>query len=215
MIVEQRDYHVYTGKLPELVRLYAEEGIAIQREVPRRVRRRVHDGHRRALDVHAHLGLRRATPSARTGAPRCRRATTGRRSSRGSSRSSTRSRTASSSRPRSRRSRRKPVGTLDGKVALVTGAAQGIGKAIADGLAAEGARIVVADLQGAERPPRRIPTVSGSPSTSPTRPTCERMVDGDGRAVRRHRHARQQRRPLRIARDAALHRDPARGVAPA
>ena len=33
MIVEQRDYHVVTGKLPELVRLYAEEGIAIQREV--------------------------------------------------------------------------------------------------------------------------------------------------------------------------------------
>lgn len=33
MIVEQRDYHVVTGKLPELIRLYAEEGIAIQREV--------------------------------------------------------------------------------------------------------------------------------------------------------------------------------------
>ena len=32
MIVEQRDYHVFTGKLAELVRLYAEEGIAIQRE---------------------------------------------------------------------------------------------------------------------------------------------------------------------------------------
>jgi NIPSNAP len=30
MIVEQRDYHVYTGKLPELVRLYETEGIAIQ-----------------------------------------------------------------------------------------------------------------------------------------------------------------------------------------
>ena len=42
------------------------------------------------------------------------------------------------------------MGTLDGKVAIVTGAAQGIGRAIADGLSAEGARIVVADLRGAE-----------------------------------------------------------------
>ena len=42
------------------------------------------------------------------------------------------------------------MGSLDGKVAVVTGAAQGIGRAIADGLAAEGARIVIADLRGAE-----------------------------------------------------------------
>jgi hypothetical protein len=33
VIVEQRDYHVFTGKLSELVRLYADEGIAIQQEV--------------------------------------------------------------------------------------------------------------------------------------------------------------------------------------
>ena len=41
-------------------------------------------------------------------------------------------------------------GSLVGKVAIVTGAAQGIGNAIAHGLAAEGARIVVADLSRAE-----------------------------------------------------------------
>jgi hypothetical protein len=33
VIVEERDYHVHTGKLPELVRLYEVEGIAIQEEI--------------------------------------------------------------------------------------------------------------------------------------------------------------------------------------
>jgi NAD(P)-dependent dehydrogenase (short-subunit alcohol dehydrogenase family) len=41
-------------------------------------------------------------------------------------------------------------GALDGKVAIVTGGAQGIGRAIAQRLAADGARIVIADLKGAE-----------------------------------------------------------------
>jgi NAD(P)-dependent dehydrogenase (short-subunit alcohol dehydrogenase family) len=39
------------------------------------------------------------------------------------------------------------VSSLDGKVAIVTGGAQGIGAAIADGLAAAGATVVVADLE--------------------------------------------------------------------
>jgi hypothetical protein len=33
VIIEQRDYHVYTGKLPELLRLYEEEGIPLQQEI--------------------------------------------------------------------------------------------------------------------------------------------------------------------------------------
>ncbi len=43
------------------------------------------------------------------------------------------------------------MSALEGRVAIVTGGAQGIGRAIAEGLAAEGARIVIADLKGAEQ----------------------------------------------------------------
>ena len=33
MIIEERTYHVHTGKLAEVVRLYAEEGTAIQQRI--------------------------------------------------------------------------------------------------------------------------------------------------------------------------------------
>jgi NAD(P)-dependent dehydrogenase (short-subunit alcohol dehydrogenase family) len=40
--------------------------------------------------------------------------------------------------------------SLDGNVAIITGGRRGIGRAIADGLAAEGARIAILDVVGAE-----------------------------------------------------------------
>jgi NAD(P)-dependent dehydrogenase (short-subunit alcohol dehydrogenase family) len=51
--------------------------------------------------------------------------------------------------------------SLDGKVAIVTGGAKGIGRAIADGLAAAGARLVIADLEGAEDAAEAYPNAVG------------------------------------------------------
>src|SRR5205807_3673218 len=43
-----------------------------------------------------------------------------------------------------------PAKLLEGDAALVTGSARGIGRGIAEALAAEGARVLGADLEGAE-----------------------------------------------------------------
>ena len=95
VIVEQRDYHVFTGKLNEVVRLYETEGIALQQQ---------HLGNLLgafttdigALSTYTRLWgydeLRRARGAARAAAGR--RALAGL-PRRGSSRCSTRSRTAS------------------------------------------------------------------------------------------------------------------------
>jgi NAD(P)-dependent dehydrogenase (short-subunit alcohol dehydrogenase family) len=69
------------------------------------------------------------------------------------------------------------MGRLDGKVAIVTGAAQGIGRAIADGLAGEGARIVVADLQRAEAAAASFPGGVGLTVDVSSEEDVARMVD--------------------------------------
>jgi NAD(P)-dependent dehydrogenase (short-subunit alcohol dehydrogenase family) len=69
------------------------------------------------------------------------------------------------------------MGQLDGKVAVVTGAAQGIGSAIADGLAREGARIVVADLRGAEQAAAQYPDGVGLTIDVSSEQDAVRMVE--------------------------------------
>ena len=66
---------------------------------------------------------------------------------------------------------------LDGKVAIVTGGAQGIGNAIAHGLAAEGARIVVADLHGAEEAAAELPDGVGLTADVADENAVQSLVD--------------------------------------
>jgi NAD(P)-dependent dehydrogenase (short-subunit alcohol dehydrogenase family) len=73
---------------------------------------------------------------------------------------------------------------LDERVAIVTGAAQGIGRRIAEGLAAEGARVVVADVRGAEAAAEEVGGLAVEADVSDL-DACERMaaaaIDAYGR----------------------------------
>jgi 3-hydroxybutyrate dehydrogenase len=67
---------------------------------------------------------------------------------------------------------------LDGRVALVTGAARGIGHAIAEGLAADGAAVAVADLdlEGARRVAASLPDAIGLAADVADPADCRRLV---------------------------------------
>jgi NAD(P)-dependent dehydrogenase (short-subunit alcohol dehydrogenase family) len=69
------------------------------------------------------------------------------------------------------------MGSLEGKIAVVTGAAQGIGRALAEGLAAEGARIVVADLRGADEAAASFPGGVGLTVDVSSEDDVRRMVE--------------------------------------
>jgi NAD(P)-dependent dehydrogenase (short-subunit alcohol dehydrogenase family) len=69
------------------------------------------------------------------------------------------------------------TGSLDEKVALVTGASQGIGRAIAEGLAEEGARIVIADLNGAEEAAKAFTAGVGITADVADERGVQRLVD--------------------------------------
>ena len=146
VIVEQRDYHVYTGKLPSSSACTRARGSRSSRRssaawsarsrptsAPSRRTRR--------------CGATTPSPSGRKA-----RAAAGRRALAGLPRAGAAAHPhPAEPDPGADLLLAAPLmGQLEGKVAIVTGAAQGIGRAIADGLAAEGARIVVADLERAE-----------------------------------------------------------------
>ncbi len=74
--------------------------------------------------------------------------------------------------------------SLDQQVAIVTGGAQGIGRKIAEGLAGEGARVVVADVQAADGVADSLGGMAVEVDVSDPR-ACERMaqaaIDAYGR----------------------------------
>lgn len=78
------------------------------------------------------------------------------------------------------------TGGLAGRVAVITGAGGAIGTAIAHALAADGARIVVADLDlaAAERTARALPDARAAQADVADRAACRRLVadtvDRDG-----------------------------------
>ena len=169
MIVEERDYHVTTGKLAELVKLYETEGIELQLKYLGRLVG-VFTIDVGALSTYTHIWAYDSYDD----------------------RIERRARLQADDTWKAFLAKIQPLihtqqnrilvptsfsplamtGSLDGKVALVTGASQGIGRAIAEGLAEEGARIVIADLNGAEEAARPSPRASGSRPTSPTRGAC-------------------------------------------
>ena len=65
--------------------------------------------------------------------------------------------------------------SLDQRVAIVTGCAQGIGRKIAAGLAGEGARVVVADIQAADAAADSLGGIAVAADVSDPR-ACERMA---------------------------------------
>ena len=77
---------------------------------------------------------------------------------------------------------------LGGKTAIVTGGAMGIGRALADGLAAEGANIIIADQTGAEAAAAEM-TEAGFTALGFA---CDISSEGETRTVnqnlRRHRY---------------------------
>jgi NAD(P)-dependent dehydrogenase (short-subunit alcohol dehydrogenase family) len=69
------------------------------------------------------------------------------------------------------------MGKLDNKIALVTGSAMGIGKAIAIGLAQEGANLMLADIKGTEVTEKAIRDLGVKVESVQTDVTSEQQIE--------------------------------------
>jgi len=98
------------------------------------------------------------------------------------------------------------MSALAGRVAIVTGGAQGIGRVLAEGLRAAGADIVVADVRGAEEAGDALGGLGITVDVSSPEDT-ERMAAVTMERFRAPRCAGQQRRPVQRA-----HPHPVRGA---
>ena len=89
------------------------------------------------------------------------------------------------------------MGVLDGKSAIVTGSARGIGRATAELLVSQGAQVLINDLDGdvAEQAAGEIAGETAVFAGDLTKPGVARAARAEGdRLVRQDRHHRQQRR---------------------
>ena len=90
---------------------------------------------------------------------------------------------------------------VNGKVAVITGAGSGIGRALAYDLARRGAKLAISDVDTAglaetaqQAAGHRRDRCTSARSTSPTAPPCCAYADDGRGAVRRRQHRDQQRR---------------------
>ena len=105
------------------------------------------------------------------------------------------------------------MGRLSGRTAIVTGGAKGIGRHYSLALAAEGARVMIADIADGKELAEEIAAKHGANSvTSAIADVSDESVGQDaGRghhgALRQDRRAGQQRRAVRAAAGDEVHRD--------